>query len=100
MNLDILQYWESNCGRFPELSLMAHDITTAALESTFSIGYRILYKYRSCLLPQNAEALLCSHSWLFCGQSKSLFHLLVIFIKLCILPFYIYLLVFYFTSYN
>ena len=105
MDLDILEYWESHCGRFPELSLMARDImsiptTTIALESVFSIGGRILDKYRSCLLPQNAEALLCSHSWLFTGQGKYLFHILLIFIKLCILPFYIYLLVFYFARYT
>ena len=105
MDLDILQYWESNCGRFAEHSLMACDImsipiSTVASKSAFSIDDRILDKYRSCLLPQNAEALLCSCSWLFCGQGKSLFHLLVIFIKLCILPFYIYLLVFYFASYT
>ena len=72
MDLDILEYWESNCGRFPELSLMARDImsipiTTIASESAFSIGGQILDKYHSCLLPQNAEALLCFRSWLFCG---------------------------------
>jgi len=105
VDLDILEYWESHCGSFPDLSLMARDImsipiTTVASESAFSIGGRILDKYRSCLLPQNAEALLCSRSWLFTGQGKYLFHILVIFIKLCILPFYIYLLVFYFASYT
>ena len=65
MDLDILEYWESHCGRFPELSLMARDImsisiTTVASESAFSIGGRIIDKYCSCLLPQNAEALFCS----------------------------------------
>ncbi|KAK9983921.1 hypothetical protein SO802_033446 [Lithocarpus litseifolius] len=43
MDLDILQYWESNCGRFPGLSLIARDIisipiTTVVSESVFSIG--------------------------------------------------------------
>ena len=56
MDLDILEYWESHCGRFPELSLMARDImsipiTTIASESAFSIGGQILDKYHSCLLP-------------------------------------------------
>ena len=96
MDLDIHQYWESNCSRFPELSLMAHDIMSIPIisvtsESAFSIGSQILDKYLSCLLPQNAESLLCSRSWLFGGQGKYLFHLLVIFIKLCIFPF-LYLL--------
>ncbi|KAK4568458.1 hypothetical protein RGQ29_004027 [Quercus rubra] len=73
MDLDILEYWESHCGRFLELSLMARDImsipiTTVALEFAFRIGGQILDKYRSCLLPQNVEALLCFRSWLFTGQ--------------------------------
>ena len=72
MDLDILQYWESNCSHFLELSLMACDImsipiTIVASEFAFSISGRILDKYHSCLLPQNAKALLCSRGWLFCG---------------------------------
>ena len=43
MDLEILQYWESNCGHFLELSLIGRDImsipiTTFASESAFSIG--------------------------------------------------------------
>ena len=69
-DLDVMEYWKSHSHCFPELSLMARDIlsipiTTVASESTFSIGGRILDKFRSSLLPQTAEALLCARDWLY-----------------------------------
>lgn len=68
-NFDVIGWWKDNEVRFPDLAIMARDIlsipiTSVASESAFSLGGRTLTKYRHKLLPENAQALITTKSWL------------------------------------
>ena len=84
--LEVLSWWKEHYNRFLELSLIARNlisipITTIASESSFSIRKKILTPYRSRLLPENVEAMLCTKSWLYGFEGNLKFFFIVIIIQ-------------------
>ncbi|KAK1582240.1 hypothetical protein Q3G72_013121 [Acer saccharum] len=68
-NLDVLDFWKVNMIRYPDLSVMAHDILsilvlTVASESAFSVGGRVLDRFRSLLKLDVVEAIVCTRDWM------------------------------------
>ncbi|CAL8176331.1 unnamed protein product [Prunus armeniaca] len=74
-DIDVLSWWQMEHFHYPILSHLARDvltipISTVASESAFSIGGRVLDQYRSSLLPQTVQALLCTRDWLFGNEGN------------------------------
>ena len=66
-DFDVHKYWKTNEKKFPMLSIMARDvlsisITIVASKSAFRKGGRILSKYRSSILPNHVQMLICTQS--------------------------------------
>ena len=69
-SFDVLKYWQSNSSVFPVLARMAKDIlaipiTSVASESSFSMGGRVLTKFRASLHIDNVEAFVTTQNWLY-----------------------------------
>ncbi|KAA8521407.1 hypothetical protein F0562_012101 [Nyssa sinensis] len=65
---DIMEWWKANTLKFHILSKMARDIlsiriTSVASESTFSAGGRVIDPYRTSLLLETVQVLLCGADW-------------------------------------
>ncbi|KAH9768720.1 putative AC transposase [Citrus sinensis] len=70
IDLDILSFWKGNGFRYPNLSSMARDIlsihiSTVASESAFSVGGRVLDRFRSVLKPETVQAIITTRDWKF-----------------------------------
>ncbi|KAA1081308.1 hypothetical protein PGT21_050298 [Puccinia graminis f. sp. tritici] len=68
-NSNIMDWWKSNSGKFPNLSKMAMNLlmvpmSSVTLDSNFSTGGRFLDKLDIKDDPAIAEALICTQDWL------------------------------------
>jgi len=68
-DFDVLKYWKISEKKIPILSIMARDVlsiptTIVASESAFSKGGRVLSKYRSSILLDHVQILICTQNWL------------------------------------
>ena len=47
------------------MMFLSNTVSTVALESTFSVGGRVIDQFRNALKPDVVEALVCSNDWLY-----------------------------------
>ena len=99
VDLDVLEFWKTNEAKYGELCDLARDVlsvplTTVASESTFSIGGRILSKWKSSYLPENVEALITTRSWLYGFECKYLSNFLLPLLIFIFFPKFVSLLCF------
>ncbi|XP_074309032.1 zinc finger BED domain-containing protein DAYSLEEPER-like [Silene latifolia] len=70
LDINILLWWKENGKWFYTFAKMAKDIfaipiTTVASEYAFSMGSRVITKWRASLKPETADALLTTRTWLY-----------------------------------
>ena len=68
-NFCILNWWKVNSSKYRLLSKVARDVlaiplSTVTSESAFSTGGCVLDPFRSSLLPNTDEMLICAQNWL------------------------------------
>ncbi|KAL0392389.1 UNVERIFIED_CONTAM: putative AC transposase [Sesamum radiatum] len=68
-SFNILDWWKTSSPRLPVLAKIARDIlavpaTTVASEAALSVGGRIIDESRTCLLPDEVEALVVTDDWI------------------------------------
>ncbi|MCL7032874.1 hypothetical protein MKW94_017344, partial [Papaver nudicaule] len=71
-SFDILGWWKFHEPKYPIVAMMARDIlaipaSSVASESVFSTSGRVIEKYRSSMLPETIEALICGQDWIRSG---------------------------------
>ncbi|KAL4567497.1 hypothetical protein LXL04_023082 [Taraxacum kok-saghyz] len=69
-SVNILDYWRGQQARYPDLTAMARDIlaipvSIVASESAFSVGAKVIDKYRTAMKSDITEAPICTKDWMF-----------------------------------
>ncbi|KAI3927198.1 hypothetical protein MKW92_013536 [Papaver armeniacum] len=76
-SFDVLGWWKFYERKYPIVALMARDIlaipaSSVASESVFSTSGRVVDKFRSSMLPETIEALICGQDWIRSGLESKL----------------------------